>query len=252
MNFPRLNGERRMAPARFQAGDGYIVASSRMWHYDAYLDLKGSLAADWRWVSTKSGLEDTLSQMRPRYIFFLHWNWYVPSEIYETYECVCFHMTDVPYGRGGSPLQNLILAGHTSTRLTALRMVEQMDAGPVYAQRPLELTGSAQSIYETAVWKSCEVIRWIIDNNPAPTAQSGEATLFERRTPAQSEMAKDADSNRVFDFIRMLDAEDYPHAFIDYGNMRLELTDARLANGKVSACVTISFDEVAGLETGDM
>ncbi len=25
------------------------------------------------------------------------------------FECVCFHMTDVPYGRGGSPLQNLII-----------------------------------------------------------------------------------------------------------------------------------------------
>ena len=56
-------------------------------------------------------------------------------------------MTDVPYGRGGSPLQNLILAGHTETKLTALRMVNEMDGGPVYVKMPLKLEGAAQEIY---------------------------------------------------------------------------------------------------------
>ncbi len=37
------------------------------------------------------------------------------------------HMTDVPYGRGGSPLQNLIARGHTSTKLTAMRMTAEVD-----------------------------------------------------------------------------------------------------------------------------
>jgi len=37
-------------------------------------------------------------------------------------------MTDVPYGRGGSPLQNLIVRGHTETKLTALRCVRDLDA----------------------------------------------------------------------------------------------------------------------------
>jgi methionyl-tRNA formyltransferase len=56
-------------------------------------------------------------------------------------------MTDVPYGRGGSPLQNLILDGQTSTMVTALRMVEEMDAEPVYDKRPMILGGRAEDIY---------------------------------------------------------------------------------------------------------
>ena len=52
-----------------------------------------------------------LKKITPRYIFFLHWDWRVPHVIWQQHECVCFHMTDVPYGRGGSPLQNLILEG---------------------------------------------------------------------------------------------------------------------------------------------
>ena len=59
------------------------------------------------------------------------------KEIIKRFECVCFHMADVPYGRGGSPLQNLIARGHRETKLTALRMVEDFDAGPVYSKMPL-------------------------------------------------------------------------------------------------------------------
>ncbi len=33
----------------------------------------------------------------------------MPREIFENWACVVFHMTDLPYGRGGSPLQNLIV-----------------------------------------------------------------------------------------------------------------------------------------------
>jgi methionyl-tRNA formyltransferase len=40
-------------------------------------------------------------------------------------------MTDLSYGSVGSPLQNLIVAGHEQTLFSALRMVAEMDADPV-------------------------------------------------------------------------------------------------------------------------
>src|SRR5262245_52018328 len=75
---------------------------------------------------------ETLRAIGPRYVFFPHWSDRIPSDVHSNFECVIFHMTDVPFGRGGSPLQNLIVRGITKTRLTALRCVEEMDAGPVY------------------------------------------------------------------------------------------------------------------------
>lgn len=66
----------------------------------------------------------------------------VPEAVLIAAECVCFHMTDVPYGRGGSPLQNLIVRKHKKTKLTALKMTEEIDAGPVYCKRELSLDGS--------------------------------------------------------------------------------------------------------------
>ncbi|EOB3231414.1 hypothetical protein ACIJAO_001415 [Campylobacter upsaliensis] len=42
-----------------------------------------------------------LAKIKPRYIFFPHWSFIIPKEIYEKYECVVFHMSDLPFGRGG-------------------------------------------------------------------------------------------------------------------------------------------------------
>ena len=61
----------------------------------------------------------------PDYIFFPHWSWKIPEEIYNRFNCVIFHMTDLPYGRGGTPLQNLIDRGITETKITAFKARQQ-------------------------------------------------------------------------------------------------------------------------------
>jgi len=207
--------------------NNFVFASSKKWHYPLFENAKNEIPGKWNWVSSPEELEDACRENSPRYIFFFHWSWHVPRSIWERYECVCFHMTDVPYGRGGSPLQNLILAGHTSTRLSALRMVGEMDAGPVYAKKHLDLDGSAQSIYTRAGQLSANLMQWIISTEPVPVPQQGDVTLFKRRVPEQSCISEHGNIDSLYDFIRMLDADGYPHAFLKYGNYRFEFSRAR-------------------------
>src|SRR4051812_3973566 len=61
---------------------------------------------------------EKLARLRPRYVFFPHWSWIIKPEIYDSFECVVFHMTDLPFGRGGSPLQNLIVSGVYRTKIS--------------------------------------------------------------------------------------------------------------------------------------
>ncbi|MGM0695004.1 MAG: methionyl-tRNA formyltransferase [Pseudomonadota bacterium] len=219
----------------------YIFASCKQWHRPYFEALERDIPARWLWVSQPDELLAALEQANPRYIFFLHWNWLVPQTVWRRYECVCFHMTDVPYGRGGSPLQNLIVAGHSSTKLTALRMVEEMDAGPVYAKRHLTLTGSAQDIYLQAGALSNDIIRWMVEVQPEPVPQNGEVVLFRRRVPEQSRIPKSAELDQLYDLIRMLDADGYPHAFLDYGDFRLKFRKAHREDEKLTAQVTIQI-----------
>lgn len=218
----------------------YVFASSKPWHKTLSKNIRQFSRDQIEWVQTPEQLDSLISTSpSARYIFFLHWNWLVPASIWSRYECICFHMTDVPYGRGGSPLQNLIVRGHTNTVLTALRMVNEMDAGPVYIKRPLTLEGAAHEIYLRASKRSFEMIEWIIANEPTPVVQSGAPVLFKRRKPAQSKLPVAGSLGQIYDHIRMLDAQTYPHAYLDHGEFRIELTDAILGKDDVTATVKI-------------
>lgn len=217
----------------------YIVAGCKQWNRHDFDALAHSCPGRWLYVSNEEELGKVCSRESPRYIFFLHWNWRVPANIWERFDCVCFHMTDVPYGRGGSPLQNLIVAGHDHTVVSALQMVEEMDAGPVYAKRPMSLAGRAEEIYARAGAICVEIIRWMISAEPQPQPQQGEPVLFKRRNPAQSKLPTDCAMGAIYDHIRMLDAPGYPPAFVEHGIFRIEFSNAQISDGEVVARVVI-------------
>jgi methionyl-tRNA formyltransferase len=223
-------------------GPAFIFAASRPWHRPIFEELAATVRGHWIYAADPAELDPKrVEHIAPRYIFFPHWSWIVPRELTERYECVCFHMTDVPYGRGGSPLQNLIVRGHTHTRLTALRMVEDVDAGPVYAKEDLCLQGSAEEVYLRAGRVSADMIRWIVDNEPEPLPQDGPTVIFPRRKPDQSALPAEGTLGQLHDFIRMLDAQGYPHAYVEHGDYRLEFTRSALYDGRVVADVTITL-----------
>lgn len=219
--------------------NNYIVATIKPWNINAYLKHVSSLDGQWFIVDNPEDLVKAVENLNPRYIFFPHWSWKVPEKIVERYECVCFHMTDVPYGRGGSPLQNLIMRGHLKTKLTALKMIDDIDAGPVYMKVDLSLAGSAQKIYERMADEVYEMIRHIINLEPEPEPQHGEVTGFDRRTPEQSVIPENATLASMYDHIRMLDADTYPHAFIEYGEFKFELTGAEIEDDTLKCNVRI-------------
>jgi len=210
--------------------NSYVVASSTIWPF---------VFDGWHYITTREELTlEYLREIKPRYVFFPHWSWKVPDEITSEFECVCFHMTALPYGRGGSPLQNLIERGHKHTRLTALRMVSEIDAGPMYIQVGVDLSGSAKEIYDRVDDKCVYLMGYMCASGPTPIEQEGAVTYFTRRTPEQSLLPQSLD--KIYDHIRMLDAPGYPKAFIEYGDMRMEFTDAVEGSDGVVATVAIT------------
>jgi methionyl-tRNA formyltransferase len=221
--------------------NSYLVAGNKPWARSVFEQQLAELPGKWRFISRREELnQDFVRQFSPRYIFFLHWSWKVPSEILQSSECVCFHMTDVPYGRGGSPLQNLILRGHSGTKLTALRMTNEMDAGPVYFKELLSLEGNAEEIYLRAASMAAVMAKRIVLQEPEPSPQRGEIVNFLRRKPAESRITAPESLQKLHDFIRMLDADGYPQAFLEYGGFRFEFTRSALYDGRIVADVKIT------------
>ncbi len=215
----------------------YCLATIGEANRTAFYTHISKLPGEWHLISSQSELDPLiLKSLKPRAIFFPHWRWKVPSEIVSAYECIAFHSTDLPSGRGGSPVQNMIQIGRSMTKLTAFRMTDELDAGPIYMQSDLSLAGPAHQIFERAASLIAEMIATIIDEWPTPKPQSGEATYYRRRTPAQSDIDTVSNSRELYDLIRMLDAPDYPLAFVESGKFRIEFQDATFkADGTVEA-----------------
>ncbi len=223
-----------------KADQKYIVVGSKDWNLSLFA-AQNFDQRQWLFIAAKEELTaEKVEAINPRYLFFLHWSWKVPEEIINHYECVCFHMTDVPYGRGGSPLQNLIMRGHQFTKLTALRMTHEFDAGPVYLKQDVGLGGNAEEIYMRITRLSFAMIEQIIREQPQPQPQTGEAVVFKRRQPADSELSQVNSLEQMHDKIRMLDAEGYPPAFIEYEGFRFEFSRSALYGGRVVADVIIT------------
>ncbi len=223
----------------------YLVAGRQPWNKLHFQEVFRPLGDEYFFCASSDGLTDALkSECHYRYIFFLHWSDRIPESILDSYECVCFHMTDVPYGRGGSPLQNLIARGHRETTLTALRMTTDFDAGPVYLKRQLSLEGgTAEEIYQRASRLSCKMALEIAENELPTMDQIGNPVLFQRRRPEESRIPTLAKNLlEVFDHIRMLDATGYPKAFVDLGNLRLEFERAALYHDGIKADVRITLN----------
>lgn len=182
-----------------------------------------------------------LAEIKPEYIFFPHWSSYIEADIYEKYNCIIFHMTDLPFGRGGSPLQNLIVRGIYETKISAIKCVDELDAGPVYLKKPLSLYGNAEEIYIRAAAIIADMISEIIIKKPTPIPQQGEVVVFQRRKPNDGNIAQLKSLDEVYDYIRMLDAEGYPRAFLETEHFIFEFERASRKQNEIIADVRIKY-----------
>lgn len=218
-----------------------IIAISNNLYDDMYLFNK----PDCLFIKDKDALTyEYLKKINPKYVFFPHWSYIIPKEVYENFECIIFHMTDLPFGRGGSPLQNLIEREIYDTKISAIKCVKELDAGDVYLKKDFSLeTGSAFEIYKNAAKIISKMIDEIIETNPSPKRQEGEIFGFKRRKPEMSNIKKLKDINKLYDYIRMLDAPGYPKAYLENEKVKYEFFDAKIEDGKLVAKVEIKVKD---------
>jgi methionyl-tRNA formyltransferase len=230
--------------------DIILIATIKDWNINNFYEFKKKFEDKYNLylITNKDDLiYQNVKELNPKYIFFPHWSWLIPNEIYENYECILFHMTDLPYGRGGSPLQNLILNKIYTTKISAIKVTKELDEGDIYLKEDFDISkGSAKEIYENAsnlIFK--KLIPNIIKKNIVPKKQEGDIVLFKRRTPEQSNIKtlNDISINNLYDFIRMLDAPSYPKAYIELDNLKIELSEVIIKDGKLEGRFEVSKDE---------
>tara|TARA_B100001063_G_C16693536_1_gene518411 strand:+ start:328 stop:1011 length:684 start_codon:yes stop_codon:yes gene_type:complete len=222
----------------------YLIVSHKPWNSSLIDDMKLTFPKDnWFYIDNKEDFNpENLQKIAPEYIVIPHWSYLIKEDVYKSYNCIVFHMTDLPYGRGGSPLQNLISRGFSKTKISAIVVDKQLDAGSVYLKMDLSLLGTAEEIFIRANKVIGEMVTKIINEKIKPESQIGTPTVFKRRTPEMSEITNELkDIDYLHDHIRMLDAEGYPKAYLETEFFKFEFTRAALkSNGSIISDVKIT------------
>lgn len=212
-----------------------VIASSKSW-FNEHIKSKQYKELNIKYISKKEELNLAyLKNLNPRYVFFPHWNWKVEKLILDNFECIAFHTSPLPYGRGGSPIQNLILNGFREAPLCAIKMINQIDAGPIYTKEVISLEGNLDKIFERISVAMEKIILEICKKNLIPLEQKGDPFYFKRLSDKNNILKLDIPVEKVYDRIRMLDGKEYPKAYIELEDYVIEFSEAELNNNELKA-----------------
>lgn len=132
-----------------------------------------------------AALFDRLRSARPDAIAVVAYGKLLPAEILDLppLGCVNVHASLLPRHRGASPIQAAILAGDTETGVVTMRIVPELDAGPLYRERrtPIGETEDAEALADRLARAGAELLVETISGLAAgaivPRPQVGEPTF---------------------------------------------------------------------------
>lgn len=136
------------------------------------------------------------------------------------------HESELPRGRGWSPLTWQILEGKNEVPITLFEAVASVDAGPVYARDVLVFRGDEllPELKAAQGEKTIAMIEDFVSRYPAVAGnpQVGKETFYPRRRPSDSQLDPAKTIAEQFDLLRVCDNERYP-AWFEYRGRRYSL-----------------------------
>tara|TARA_B100001093_G_scaffold78881_1_gene70138 strand:- start:14445 stop:15089 length:645 start_codon:yes stop_codon:yes gene_type:complete len=145
---------------------------------------------------------------------------------------IVIHASDLPKGKGFSPMAWQILEGKQHIDFTLFEATEECDAGDYYLKKKLCLNG-----YETyQEWRDLEgdfVVNMVVEyidrfDDLEPIPQSGDESIYRKRGKNDDEISVENSIKEIFDKLRICDPEQYPVWFEHRGrkyNLKLEAWD---------------------------
>ena len=179
------------------------------------------------------------------YLFFFHWSDIVAEEIYKNNNCIVLHTSNLPDGRGGSPIQNQFLNKVYDSKVNAILMQKEIDSGPIFCSKPVKLQGNLFDIWTAIANSAYEVILEFLTKLPSPKEQnfSKDDKIYKRLKTNNIDFESKEDLLEIYDFIKIHDAEGYPKANIKINDFKIEFSRAKFDDNKLICDVLITKDE---------
>ena len=130
----------------------------------------------------------------------------VPREALQRARWLNVHPSLLPRWRGAAPVERALMAGDAETGVSIIELVEELDAGPIAAQKAfaIGLDDDAGAVFARAAELTPDLIDAALDNSE-PSPQAVEGVMYaEKIGPADRELDWSRPPKELHDRIRAL------------------------------------------------
>jgi len=151
------------------------------------------------------------------------------------YCCIGEHPAPLPRGRGAACVNWAILTGETSWGDSFFHMVDQYDAGEVYAQNYFEILeeDNVYTVYEKVAAVAAKAVyenadKWCAGEFSSMELDETTATYYPKRRPEDGQIKSfEQSAKTLYDFIRA-QTFPYPGTYIEKDGRKIILVSARI------------------------
>jgi methionyl-tRNA formyltransferase len=131
----------------------------------------------------------------------------VPPALLDRHLWLNVHPSLLPRWRGAAPVERALMAGDQETGVTIIRLVEELDAGPIAVQRAFPVTpeDDAGAVYARAAALAAELVDAVLQTEPhfRPQPEQG-VTYAEKIRPPDRELDLSRPQDELLNRIRAL------------------------------------------------
>jgi methionyl-tRNA formyltransferase len=129
----------------------------------------------------------------------------IPEELLDQALWLNVHPSLLPRWRGAAPVERAIMAGDNETGVSVIRLVNELDAGPIGAQSrfPIEPEDDAGLVFERAAAVTPDLVDAALDSHDF-RPQEGEMTYAEKISPSDRELDWSRPAEELHNRIRAL------------------------------------------------
>lgn len=146
---------------------------------------------------------------------------------------IVVHASDLPQGKGWSPMSWQILEGRDVIPITLFEATDCVDSGDYYIKDKIVLDGTEliDEWQEKLGWMIIKMCVEYIKNYEKLSSikQAGKESFYTRRNPNDSKLDIDKSIKEQFNLFRIVDNDKYP-AFFEYKNCKYQLAIKKVKN----------------------
>ena len=167
----------------------------------------------------------------------------VPESVLEIFEpegILNIHPSLLPLYRGASPIESAILAGDTEFSVSVMKLVKEMDAGPIYYQTTLStLPICKKDIYETLAETGAEWIAENLEKLPKPNLQDdSKATFCGKMEKSMGILTPETDTAEQI-FRKIVAYQGFPKPKCEFFGLNCIILEAHILEQGETALLTI-------------